>query len=141
VIENRLVPLLLRVTLLAVLAETICVNVFYRVAGSTLPRRILVVGVDMAGTTAHHLVRSFQFETGFVMFEAGFTPAARRVALAALFAEPAGMHIVPGVTGMTGPRGLAILLCRLVAGRTFTRGMLSAQRIVGQAMIKGVAVE
>jgi hypothetical protein len=141
VIENRPVPLLLRVTLLAVLAETIFVNVFYRVASGTLPRRILVVSVDMAGTTAHHRVRIFQFETGFVMFEPGFTPAARRVTLDALFPEPAGVRIVPGVTAMTGPRGFAILLSRLVAGGTFSRGMLSAQRIVGQAMIEGIAVE
>lgn len=101
-----------RVTALALASELTQVLVVLRMAGIAFHRKLDVVSRLLVAAGAVHLgVRAGQCEVrllGVVKFPN--TPAVRRVAVCAFFAEPALVNVVGSMTAVT------LLCCAFVAG-------------------------
>src|SRR2546429_2555554 len=117
VVELPQLPAVLRMAALAVLAEIALVHVILLVAVDALVADLAILAGEVTLLARHRHVQTHQREFRQVVIEAhARAPALRRVALVALLAEAAGVHIVRPMAAHALGRQLLRHHVRRVAG-------------------------
>lgn len=98
VIEFRVAPTALGMTLTAVVAALAAMDIVGRVASGAGLGRAVVLAANVAGIAAHRAVRFDQAKIGLVVIELGGTPCGIVVAGAAVAIELPAMQIIRFVT-------------------------------------------